>query len=298
MNDDGPAVRLRFVLGELEQVERAVDVDLVRGDRRELRPRRQQRREMKDQLDLELREDPLEGASIENRAGDLAIDLAGNRGIERREVERDDRALGLLGKAIDQSVADLAAGAGDEHDGFAHAQNYTEPSCIAFCRRMREPAASQQLAPPSFPCCGSPAPAREPPSPRVEASIFRRRCAWTTSIPAARKPERRFALDRVVNDGAWAGSRTQLVDDTNLGKYLFEVRAKPSRSSALLARLRVDLRRVGDDAGSEDRPADVPRVAAVPLAARAGDDRAQEAPARQQLSRTSGRLTSIRRRAS
>ena len=37
-----------------------------------------------------------------------------------------------------------------------------------------------------------------------------------------------FALDRVVNDGAWAGSRTQLVDDTNLGKYLFEVRAKSS----------------------------------------------------------------------
>ena len=28
------------------------------------------------------------------------------------------------------------------------------------------------------------------------------------------------ALDRVVNDGAWAGSRTQLVDATNLGKYL------------------------------------------------------------------------------
>ncbi len=31
------------------------------------------------------------------------------------------------------------------------------------------------------------------------------------------------ALDRVVNDGPWSGSRTQLVDDTNLGKYLIEV---------------------------------------------------------------------------
>ncbi|HVT05010.1 MAG TPA: IgA Peptidase M64 [Thermoanaerobaculia bacterium] len=31
------------------------------------------------------------------------------------------------------------------------------------------------------------------------------------------------ALDRVVNDGAWPGSRTRLVDDTNLGTYLFEV---------------------------------------------------------------------------
>jgi hypothetical protein len=33
-----------------------------------------------------------------------------------------------------------------------------------------------------------------------------------------------LALDRVVNDGRWAGSRTQLLDSTNLGKYLVEVR--------------------------------------------------------------------------
>jgi hypothetical protein len=37
-----------------------------------------------------------------------------------------------------------------------------------------------------------------------------------------------FALDRVVNDGAWPGSRTQLIDATNLGKYLIEVREKAS----------------------------------------------------------------------
>ena len=35
-----------------------------------------------------------------------------------------------------------------------------------------------------------------------------------------------LALDRVVNDGAWAGSRTQLVDPTDLGTYLFEVHDK------------------------------------------------------------------------
>lgn len=33
-----------------------------------------------------------------------------------------------------------------------------------------------------------------------------------------------FALDQVVNDGPWAGSRTQTIDRTNLGPYLFEVR--------------------------------------------------------------------------
>ncbi|HEY3055031.1 MAG TPA: M64 family metallopeptidase [Thermoanaerobaculia bacterium] len=31
------------------------------------------------------------------------------------------------------------------------------------------------------------------------------------------------ALDRVVSDGPWPGSRTRLVDTTNLGKYYFEV---------------------------------------------------------------------------
>ena len=32
-----------------------------------------------------------------------------------------------------------------------------------------------------------------------------------------------ISLDRIVADGPWAGSRTRLIDDTNLGKYLFEV---------------------------------------------------------------------------
>jgi hypothetical protein len=37
------------------------------------------------------------------------------------------------------------------------------------------------------------------------------------------KGEEIIALDRVVADGPWPGSRTRLVDTTNLGKYLFEV---------------------------------------------------------------------------
>jgi len=31
------------------------------------------------------------------------------------------------------------------------------------------------------------------------------------------------ALDRIVSDGPWAGSTTRLLDDLNLGTYLFEV---------------------------------------------------------------------------
>jgi IgA Peptidase M64/Peptidase M64 N-terminus len=41
-----------------------------------------------------------------------------------------------------------------------------------------------------------------------------------TSTP---RGEEIVALDRVVSDGPWPGSRTQLIDRTNLGKYYFEV---------------------------------------------------------------------------
>jgi len=45
------------------------------------------------------------------------------------------------------------------------------------------------------------------------------------------------ALERIVSDGPWPGSRTKLVDDSNLGKYLFEV---IDRNIATLERLRED----------------------------------------------------------
>jgi hypothetical protein len=43
------------------------------------------------------------------------------------------------------------------------------------------------------------------------------------------------ALDRVVSDGPWSGSLTRLIDDTNLGKYLFEV-VDPDTESVLYSR--------------------------------------------------------------
>jgi hypothetical protein len=43
------------------------------------------------------------------------------------------------------------------------------------------------------------------------------------------------SLDRVVSDGPWAGSLTQLVDPTNLGKYLFEV-VDPGTNQVLYSR--------------------------------------------------------------
>lgn len=35
--------------------------------------------------------------------------------------------------------------------------------------------------------------------------------------------EEHFSLDQMVNDGPWAGSKQQLVDDLRLGKYFFEI---------------------------------------------------------------------------
>jgi hypothetical protein len=35
--------------------------------------------------------------------------------------------------------------------------------------------------------------------------------------------EEHFAIDRIVNDGAWGGSKTMLIDNLNLGLYFFEV---------------------------------------------------------------------------
>jgi hypothetical protein len=44
-----------------------------------------------------------------------------------------------------------------------------------------------------------------------------------------------FALDGVLSDGAWSGSRTQLVDETNLGPYFFEV-IDPATNRAIYSR--------------------------------------------------------------
>ena len=48
------------------------------------------------------------------------VDERRQRRVERRDVERDDRRGAAARQALDQAVADLAAGAGDQDDGLAH----------------------------------------------------------------------------------------------------------------------------------------------------------------------------------
>ena len=116
---DAAAVRLAFPLRELEQGQRAIDVHVMRGDRRELRSRREQRREMEDEIDLELREHALEQVGVGNRAGELAMHQPVQVGVERRQIDRDDRTA-RAGQPRDQPVADLTAGAGHERDWCPH----------------------------------------------------------------------------------------------------------------------------------------------------------------------------------
>ena len=113
---------MRFALarGELEQVQRALDVHVMRGHRREFRAARQQRGEVKNQVHLELGKNPLEQVRVQYRAGELALHQPPKRWIERVYVERDHRQAAFFGEIRHQRVADFAVGAGDQNDGFAH----------------------------------------------------------------------------------------------------------------------------------------------------------------------------------
>ena len=81
------------------------------------------------------------------------------------------------------------------------------------------------------------------------------------------------ALDRCVDDGPWPGSRTRLLDETNLGSHFVRGARRPDEPRHLLARLFVDVQRVGADGGGEASRPDVPRVAAASLAAGEGPGR-------------------------
>jgi hypothetical protein len=117
---DGSPVRLALVLRKLEEVERPLHVHLMRRHRGELAARGKESREVEDEVDLELGEDPLEDGPVEDRADELARDETALLGIERLEVDREDGPRAVGGEARDQAVADLSAGSRDEDDGLSH----------------------------------------------------------------------------------------------------------------------------------------------------------------------------------
>jgi hypothetical protein len=76
------------------------------GDRRELGAGGQKGREMKDEIDLELREDAFQKPLVENRSDEFALDgrRPGEPGVQRIDVERDDRARPARGELADEAV--------------------------------------------------------------------------------------------------------------------------------------------------------------------------------------------------
>ena len=102
---------------------------------------------MEDELDLILGEHPFEQRSIEDRPGNLPVDLRRDRMIESRKIERDNGPAGLGREPFDQAVPDLTARPGDQHDWFAHGEIILNGSCslcFSRCSGSRLPAASRK----------------------------------------------------------------------------------------------------------------------------------------------------------
>jgi hypothetical protein len=97
---------------------------------------------MENQIDFEFRHQALEQRLVDDRAGHLAIDLLGNGRVEPRDIESDDAAIATFGKAIDQAMADLAAGTSNENDRFTHQRKaVTIEAAIATTVATRQMAA-------------------------------------------------------------------------------------------------------------------------------------------------------------
>src|SRR5437868_1224873 len=75
---------------------------------------------MEHEIDFEFRQDALERGAIEDRSSDLALHFGAQRRLQRRDVERHDGSRAVARELIDETVANLAVGAGNQDDGFSH----------------------------------------------------------------------------------------------------------------------------------------------------------------------------------
>ena len=100
---------------------------MVGGHRRELGTGRQQRGQVKNQVDLELRENALEQVLVENRAGELAVHQPRDVRVERVHVEGHNCLVALLGEVGDQGMANFAISAGYQNNLFAHRYSSRRP---------------------------------------------------------------------------------------------------------------------------------------------------------------------------
>ena len=112
-------MRFALLLRELEQVERPVDVDLVRGQRRELGARREQRRQVNTQSTSN-------SASMRSSRVVSVIEPVNSRCTSGASVASSGLTSSVMmpasaaARPAIERVADLAARAGDQNNRFTH----------------------------------------------------------------------------------------------------------------------------------------------------------------------------------
>ena len=111
--------------------------------------------------------------------------------------------------------------------------------------------------------------------------------------------EEHFSLDRIVIEPLpWPGNPSRPLDDTNRGKYLFEV-VDAASGTALYSRGFSSIYGEWETTGeAKDDEPDVLRVAALPGARQAGAHRRQEARRAERVPRRLDASSSIRRTSS
>ena len=111
------AMPARLLDGQLQQVERSPDVDVVGGLGDELRACGEDRGEMVDRVDLELAAEALEKAAVADVAREADRSPARQLAIERTYVKRHDVDGSALGESVDQAVRHLPTRPRHEHHG-------------------------------------------------------------------------------------------------------------------------------------------------------------------------------------
>ena len=109
-----------LLVGEFEQVERALDVDAVGGVGGELGAGAEQRSQVIDFEDFVLADQSGEQVFVEDVAADCGGAVRAESLVELVEIEGDDAAVGSTAQVLDQPLANLSVGAGNQHDGFTH----------------------------------------------------------------------------------------------------------------------------------------------------------------------------------
>src|SRR5687768_2109424 len=87
---------------------------------------------MKNQVDLELRQNSFQQIGVENRAGELPLDEPRDVRVQGIYIERHDALMALLNEVRYKGVSYFAVGAGYQNNRFSHSES-CEPAYVTIC---------------------------------------------------------------------------------------------------------------------------------------------------------------------